>query len=372
MKVAIFHDYLNQYGGAERVLEEILAMFPEADLYTLLYDKERTLGKFEGRVTGTSFLDTDAVRRRHRAFIPLMPLAARQMNVKHDYDLVVSSSAGYAKGFGAPRLATSRGEASPFHVSYCHSPLRYAWEVDYLKNLPSAPHALTRTVGSAVARRLRAWDRRAADGVNVFMANSHFIADKIRSYYERGADVVHPPVDPAFYPERTAEGNYILMAGRLLYYKLFGLGIAACRKLGVPLKIVGRGPEESSLRRTAAGAPVEFLGKVTDDELRSLYSNAKALVFPQIEDFGLVAAEAQSCGTPVVAYREGGAADIVTDGTTGVLFSYQNAEALGDAVRTALNTRFDRRRIADAAKRFSKEKFKKKFMDVLKRSGFPL
>ncbi len=369
MRVAVLHDYLNQYGGAERVLEAILEFFPDADVYTLLYHRGKTLGRFEHYRIKTSVLDIPPVQKHHRLFIPLMPLAAELLKLERNYDLIVSSSAGYAKGFG--------GGGNAFHICYCHAPLRYAWESEYLKGLPFAPTALAHRVGKFIARRLREWDKRAAGKVNVFIANSSFIREKIRAYYGRDAEVIHPPVDtgifhPALPAEASAkEGDYYLMVGRLLYYKLFGLGIEACKRLNVPLKIVGSGPEERALRRQANGARnITFVKGASDDELRVLYSGAKAFLFPQTEDFGLVAAEALSCGAPVIAYGEGGSRDIVEEGKTGLFFPYQTVESLMGAMRRSENIRFDRNHIALRAERFSKEEFKRKFGDILKETGF--
>lgn len=181
MKVAILHDYLNQFGGAERVLKTLLDIFPKADLYTLLHDEERTLGLFKNRVKGTSFLDIPLVRRRHRAFIPLMPLATKMLRPKEEYDLVISSTAGYAKGIPVK---------AKYHICYCHSPLRYAWEADYLKKLSFSPWPLTQSVLYPIASWLKNWDKRASQNVNLFIANSDFIAGKIKSYYGREAEVI--------------------------------------------------------------------------------------------------------------------------------------------------------------------------------------
>ncbi len=212
MRVAITHDYLNQFGGAERVLESLIELFPHADLYTLLYDKQKTKGIFEKNIRGSSFLDVPWIRKHHRLFIPLMPFAASFLRPKKEYDLVISSTAGYAKGF---RIK------APYHISYCHSPLRYAWEIDYLKNLRFSPKALSNLIAYPIARWLKKWDRNAAQRVNLFIANSDFIAQKIKSYYGRDAIVVYPPVDTdTFYPEpESGKKEYYLMAGRLLYYK---------------------------------------------------------------------------------------------------------------------------------------------------------
>lgn len=372
MKVAILHDYLNQYGGAERVLQVLLRMFPTADLYTLLYDKDRTRGMFEGRVTGTSALDAPLVRHHHRAFIPAMPLAAATLtSARNPYDLVISSSAGYAKGINI---------AGKVHVSYCHSPLRYAWDFDHLAHVPFAPWPLREAVLKPVARLLKHWDRNAAARVNVFLANSHFIADKISAYYGREAEVVYPPVDTNFWkplPRAELKPNHLtpsayLMTGRLLYYKRFDIGIRAFNELNKPLVIVGAGPEEEKLKKLATSPLITFKKDLSDEELRAEYARAKALVFPQVEDFGLVAAEAQACGTPVIAYGKGGGAEIVVDGVTGLHFPEQTPEALMDAIRRFETMKFDRRAMVRNAKRFSEAAFIKDMGRALARIGIPI
>lgn len=363
MRVAIAHDYLNQFGGAERVLQALLEIFPDADLYTLLYDKEKTRGLFEKNKPKSSILNIPGVRRHHRIFIPLMPIAASLMRPKKEYDLLISSTAGYAKGF---RIRAS------YHVSYCHSPLRYAWEIDYLKNLRFSPKVLSNLVAYPIARWLKEWDRRAAQNVNLFIANSEFIAEKINSYYGRDAIVVHPPINTdLFYPEpQPGKKEYYLMAGRLLYYKGFDLGIAAFNQLQKPLKIVGQGPELSKLKKLVKSPLIEFVQSASDEELRMFYSNAKAFLFPQIEDFGLVAAEAQACGTPVIAFAQGGAREIVANKKTGLFFFEQTPEAIVNAVNNFEYCLFDRRFIARSALRFSKELFKEHIINTLARYGF--
>ena len=366
MKVAIFHDYLNQFGGAERVLQVFLEMFPDADLYTLLYDREKTLGLFDGRISGTSVLDIKPVRNRHRLFIPFMPLASRTVPVNDGYDLIISSSAGYAKGFGS-----SHQDVNRFHLCYCHSPLRYAWEVEYLQKLPFSPWVLAQVIFRPILSYLRKWDKRASNRVNAFVTNSEFIADKVEAYYGRDARVVYPPVDmEKFYTDSDeSEDGYYLMAGRLLYYKLFDIGIRAFNQLHKPLKVVGAGPEAQKLKRIA-GPTVEFVSGISDDELRRVYSNAKAFIFPQTEDFGLVAAEAQACGTPVIAHDSGGAKEIVENEKTGLLFENQRVEDVVDAVRRFEDMSLDRDYIAERARRFSKDLFVANMREVLKESGF--
>jgi glycosyltransferase involved in cell wall biosynthesis len=348
------------------VLSALLEMFPEADVYTLLYDKEKTNDIFEGKVKGTSLLDWPGIKRHHRLFIPFMPLAVFFMRPKGKYDLLISSSAGYGKGIRVN---------SPFHISYCHTPLRYAWEIDYLKNLPFSPKPLSNFIGRPIARLLRNWDKKVAQKVNLFIANSDFIKSKIKSYYGRDAVTIYPPVDEEtfhFEPE-TKQKDYYLMVGRLLYYKGFDLGILAFNQLRKPLKIVGRGPELEKLRKIAKSPLIEFVTtNPSDHELRKIYNEAKALVFPQIEDFGLVAAEAQACGLPVIAFDQGGGREIVENKKTGLLFKEQSPEAIARAVRDFENLKFNRRSVAKSAERFSKENFKRNFLSAAARSGIRL
>ncbi len=363
MKVALVHDYLNQYGGGERVLEALLAMFPQADLYTLLYDPERTYGRFAGREIKTSFLDVPFVRQRHRPFIPLMPLAMRTLRLADDYDLVISDSAGFAKGIARPRNA--------FHLSYCHTPLRYAWErKSYFSNF------FFRHLCAPAFAALRAWDRQAALGPDAIIANSRYVADKVREYYRREAAVVYPPVNTDFfsYDPQARDAGYYLAVGRLLPYKKFDLVLKAFAGLKLPLLIAGAGPELEALKRMsrALDVPAEFLGFVRDEErLRDLYRRARALIFPQVEDFGLVAAEAIACGAPVVAFRGGGALEIVEDGKTGVFFREQTAECLANAARVLERTAFDRRKIASRGARFSVSAFHRGIVKRLPRELRP-
>ncbi len=363
MRIAILHDYLTQFGGAERVLKAILKIFPSADLYTLMYDEELMKGLFSRELKKTSFLDGKFARRWHRLFIPLMPLAAKFLTSDTVYDLVISSTAGYAKGINV------RGK---YHICYCHAPLRYAWDFEYLRDLPHGVSHVPKFITRPIADALRRWDKRASGKVNVFIANSHYIAEKIKSYYGRDAYVVYPPIDTNVFTRRASDetGDYYLMVGRFLYYKRFDLGLRALQELKLRLRIVGSGPEEKKMRRIANPAYVEFLPNVSDADLRRLYASAKALIFPQEEDFGLVAAEAQACGAPVIAYSRGGASEIVRHRETGILFSEQTKDALKEAVRECELRNFDRGYISRTAERFSEENFKREFMNVIRRSGF--
>ncbi|MDP1719071.1 MAG: glycosyltransferase, partial [bacterium] len=350
--------YLNQYGGGERVLECLMEMFPEAPVYTLLHDVEKTGGRFKSRVFKTSFLDFKFARRNHRWFIPFMPLAARSLNLGDKYDLIISDTAGFAKGIRYNRQTTK-------HICYIHTPLRYAWEQDnYLEKL------LTKfqlRITRPVLNYLKNWDYKYGKRPDVLLANSKFIGKKVKEYYGRPAKIIYPPVDTeVFYLDEKSlkiksKKGYYLAIGRILHYKRFDLVVEAFKKLGLPLKIVGSGPELTNIQHRTSGAKnIEFLKFINDDnELRELYAGARAVIFPQVEDFGLVAAEAQACGTPVIAYNEGGATEIVENGKTGILFSQQSVESLVGAVELFQKKRFSRKYIAASARRFSKDNFRR-------------
>ncbi len=366
MRVALVHDYLNQYGGAERVLECLMEMFPEAPVFTLMHDAERTGNRFVSRVAKTSFLDFPFARRNHRLFIPLMPLAAKMTNLGSDFDLIISDTAGFAKGIRYNTKTTQ-------HISYIHTPLRYAWEQEgYLGNLLSDFQLL---ISKPILNYLRGWDYRSGKRPQVLIANSQFIAKKIRDYYGRPAKVIYPPVDTSvFYLDVKSKkvkvkNDYYLAIGRLLHYKKFDLVVDAFAKLKLPLKIVGSGPEAEKLKvqcKMLNAGNIELLPFVEDEnELRKLYNGAKAVIFPQVEDFGLVAAEAQACGAPVIAYAEGGALEIVENKKTGILFAQQSVESLVAAVELFEKKRFSRKAIADSAKRFSKERFQEEFVSLI-------
>lgn len=365
MKVALTHDYLNQYGGGERVLETLSEIFPEAPIYTLFYDKDKTRNRFDGKVQGTSFLNNSLVANNHRFFIPLMPTAANLMDLKSDYDLIISSSAGFGKGIGTSQWLKVKSQKLPRHISYIHTPLRYAWESSQYFNW----HPAVKLAAAPIFSYLRQWDKKAGQRPDTLLANSHFISEKIKKYYNRESEVIYPPVDSSkFYKSDVKRGGYFLAVGRLLPYKRFDLIIEAFNRLNWPLLIVGDGPELPNLKSMVKSKKIEFYPFVDDNDLRTFYSGAEALVFPQVEDFGLVAAEAQACGCPVIAFSEGGAREIVTEGVTGVFFHKQTVEDLVVAVKRFLLTSFNEDAIQKSAEKFSKNKFKKEILKIVKSS----
>ena len=326
MKTALVYDYLNAPGGGERLLGIVARMFPQAPIYALMHDPGRFSGAFPGHEIVTSVFDCAPLRAHHRAIIPLMPLMAGAMRVGDGYDTVVSLSAGYGKGIRMPDGAR--------HLSYCFTPLRYAWEEGLLPFRGRGSGAL-RALASPVAACLRGWDRRAAQKPDRIATLSDFIAGKIRRHYGRAAETVYPPVDREsfFFDPKARKGEYFLAAGRLMQYKKFDLVIAAFNELRLPLVIAGAGPDYARLKTLVSSPFIAFAGFVPDEGLRSLYAGARAFVFPQVEDFGLVGIEAIACGTPVIAIRAGGAAEIVEEGETGMFFEAQSPEALVLAVR---------------------------------------
>ena len=295
MKIALVHDYLNQYGGAERVLEAIAEIFPSAPIFTLIYSPKHIRGAFSDKEIHTSFLQKfPLVKSHHRVFPLLMPVAVEKFNLSK-YDIVFSDSTSFAKG------VITKPET--LHICYCHTPPRYAWDDShkYIREFTMFP--LAKIFVPFFMNYIRLWDREAAMRVDEFICNSKFVAKRIQKYYKKKAKVIYPPVDTKkFSPSNKPPEDYFLMVGRLLAYKKFDIAIEAFNKLKLPLKIVGEGPERKKLE-AIANKNIEFLGERHNRELEKYYQNCKALIFPQEEDFGLVAIEAMACGRPVIAYR---------------------------------------------------------------------
>lgn len=326
MKPAIVHEYLNQYGGAERVLQVLLTMLPNAPIYTTLYHEGLTGGVFAGQTIRTSFLQRmPGAVRWHHLYAPLMPLAMEQFDLSA-FDTVLSVSASFAKG-----VLTHPGSR---HLCYCLTPPRFLWD-DSQRFVERFRYPLPiARLSPLILSWLRVWDRHAAERVDQWIAISECVRERIQKYYQKDAIVVHPPVNVAKFPLAQGPGTYWLMVGRLVAYKNFDLAIKAFNRLGWPLVIVGTGVEERRLRR-AAGSSVSFVGQVSDERLSELYRGAAGIVFPQEEDFGIVPLEAMASGRPVVALRRGGALETVIDRITGLFFDEETPEALADAVDRA-------------------------------------
>lgn len=358
MRVALVHDYLNQYGGAEKVLEAFSEIFPNAPIYTLVYSNKKMRGAFSNREIKTSFLQKiPFAKSKHRIFPLLMPVAVEQFDLS-DYDLVLSDSASFAKG-----IIT---KPNTLHICYCHTPPRYAWDDShkYIKEF-GMPKIVKKLVPFFM-NYIRIWDKEAALRVDKFICNSNFVANRIKKYYRKNAKVIYPPVETSKFSLANQEEskNYFLMVGRLLPYKKFDIAISAFNKLGLPLKIIGSGPEKSNLQKIA-NRNIEFLGEVSSEELPKYYKECKALIFPQEEDFGIVALEAMSSGKPVIAYKGGGALESIKHDQTGIFFEKQTPESLLKAVSSFDAKKFNSPQIREHAIQFNKQRFKKQIKELL-------
>jgi len=357
-RVALVHDWLTGMRGGEKVLEAIAELYPGAPIFTLLHVKGSVSHELERRRIVRSFVQhLPGAARFYRTYLPLFPTAIEQFSFD-GYDLVISTSHCVAKSVIVPERTT--------HLCYCHSPMRYAWDQFDAYFGPAQVGVVRSRLLRPVLARLARWDAGTAYRAHRFVANSQYVAGRIARYYNREATVVYPPVDTEFYqpdPARRPE-PFFLVVSALVPYKRLDVAIRAADLAGVPLKIVGRGPEEARLRAMAGGR-VEFLGWRTDEEIRSLYQTCTAVVMPGVEDFGMVPVEAQACGRPVIAYAEGGALESVSDGTTGVLVRDLSAEAFAAAIGDVLSRGFDPVVIRRHAESFSRPRFQREFQQQI-------
>lgn len=358
MRVALVHDHLNQYGGGERVLSVFCELFPYAPIYTLVYDEKLTGRSFRGRTIHTSFLQKiPGARTNHRLWPALMPLAIEQFDLSR-FDLVISNSASFAKGvITKPHTK---------HLSYCLTPTRFLWD-DSHKHIEEFQRPwLVKKLTPLLLSYLRIWDQEASHRVDQFVAISDFIKTRIKKYYQREAEVVFPPAETQRFRISPETDGYYLMVGRLVPYKQFDLAVKAFNELGWPLKIIGDGPQRKYLEKLAK-PNVEFLGLISDHLLPRYYARAKALIFPQEEDFGLVVVEAMASGRPVLAFKAGGAKETIKEGETGTFFSEQSVESLIRALRQFNPADFDPQCVRARALLFDKEIFKEKFLKTLQK-----
>ncbi|HET9185498.1 MAG TPA: glycosyltransferase [Solirubrobacterales bacterium] len=353
--VALVHDYLLVMRGAERTFAAMAECWPEAPIYTLLYDEEGTGGQFADRVVNTSYLQRLGIRQRgFRALLPAFPRAVRGLRLD-GHDLVVSSSSAFAHAVARPRGA--------HHVCYCHTPFRYAWfQRERALEEVAAPlrPALRRTLW-----KIREGDRAAARAVTGYVANSAVTQRRIASYWGRESSVVHPPVEVERFQPAAEVEDYFLVVTELVPHKRVELALEAAERAGARLRVVGEGPERERLEARYGGAAgsAEFLGRVDDAELARLYARARAMVLPNEEEFGIAAVEAQAAGRPVVAAAAGGALETVLDGETGILIEPGDIDGFARALAATDFSRFDAGRIAARARHFSKAAFQRRLRD---------
>jgi glycosyltransferase involved in cell wall biosynthesis len=354
VKTAIVHYWLLSMRGGEKVVEALCELFPTAEIYTHVYDPDGISDIIRAHRVHTTFIQKlPKARILYRKYLPLMPMALEELDLR-EYDLVVSSEAGPAKG------VITRPDS--LHVCYCHSPMRYIWDnyVIYRKNAGW----LTRVFMSAFSPALRVWDVSTSARVDHFVANSCFVAKRIRKFYRREAIVIYPPVAVEKFVVSDRPGDFYLCAGQLVGYKRFDLAVQAFVRNGKRLVVAGTGEEAAPLKRLAA-PNVEFLGRQTDEQMRSLMQNCRALIFPGEEEFGIIPVEVMACGRPVIAYGAGGVLETVIEGKTGIFFREQTLKSLNAAIDRFEELQFCAREIRERADLFAAPVFKRKFADFI-------
>ena len=357
MKVALVHDYLNQMGGAERVVMALHEIFPDAPVYTSIYAPERVDPAFQRMDIRTSFMQRlPLVMKHHQPYLPFYPFAMERLDLR-GYDLVLSSSSAFAKG------VITRPET--MHICYCHTPMRWCWNYDEYVEREQLGR-MARSVLPFLITGLRIWDQTSAMRVDHFIANSPVVAERIKKYYRREAVVIPPPVEANRFPfdPSTLPEDYFLIVSRLVPYKRVDLAIEACNRLHLPLVIIGGGRDLEPLRRLA-GPTIRFLGRLPDAEVQHYYTHCRALLFPGEEDFGITPLEAQAAGRPVIAYGSGGALASVIDGVTGVFFHEQTVESLATALAAFNEQRFNPESIRSHALEFDTPRFQRRILQFI-------
>jgi glycosyltransferase involved in cell wall biosynthesis len=347
---ALVHDWLNQQGGAEKVLEVLVRMFPGAPVYTSMYAPRRMPAAYRDWDIRTSFMQgLPGVTTRHQAYLPLYPLAFNRMDLR-GHSLILSNKSAFCHGIPVPAAAT--------HICYCLTPTRFLWQYESYRAREALSPALDATLRPVIAR-LRRWDYAAAQRVHHFIAISREIKERISECYGRDSTIIYPPVDLAgFRPTDDPPGDYYLAGGRLIPYKRTDLAIKACTQLGLKLFVYGDGRDRRALEQMA-GPTVTFLGRVSDERLAELYRGARAFLFPGLEDFGIAPLEAQASGRPVIAFAGGGALDTILPGQTGELFSPQTPEALAVVLERFDPVAYDPRACRANAERFGVDRFER-------------
>jgi glycosyltransferase involved in cell wall biosynthesis len=362
-RVAIVHEWLTIPGGSEQVVLELLELFPDAEIFTSIYDPAPWPDRLRARPVHVSALDRiPGARRNYPRLLPLMDLAFRRFDLR-GFDLVVSSNHACAKNVRVP--------PGTLHVCYCHTPMRYAWEENFLEG-EQVGHA-GRLILPPLLGHMRRRDLAGSRSPDIFVANSAHVADRIARFYGRTSRVVHPPVDvERFLSLARRPRNRYVVFGRVVPYKRVDLAVQACADAGIPLTVAGDGRALEAIRAgLGQSSDVRLLGRITDEARDELFSQARALVFPGEEDFGIVPVEAQAAGVPVVAYGVGGALETVVDGRTGVLFPEQTTDSLIAAIARLEALDLPEREIRANARRFGRERFRRELATVILEASGP-
>lgn len=352
MKVAIVHDWLTIYGGSESIVRIMHEFYPEAPIYTTVYDRKNMPEDFQQMDIRTSFIQKLPFgKKKYTSYLMMMPYAFEQFDLS-EYDLVISSNTSCSKG-----VITG---ANTLHICYCNTPMRYGW--DFYHEYVKPKNALARFFIAWMMKGIRQWDRLSADRVDVFIANSNNVAKRIKKHYRRKSKVIYPPVRTSLFQKSDTDEGFYLAVSRLVPYKRVDLVVEAFTKLNLPLKVIGDGSEYKDIA-AKAGQTVEMLGRVDDAAVLRYMQGCKAFLFPGEEDFGITPIEAQACGKPVIAYGKGGALETVEADKTGVFFYEQTLEAVTEAVKRFEAMTFDGAYIRRHAEQFSEERFKKELKE---------
>lgn len=355
MTIALLHDWLNQLGGAEDVLDVLHQMFPAAPIYTSIYDRQRMPATWSAWDIRSTWMDRlPNVHARHQPYMPFFALTWASLRVPTEYDLVISNKSAFCIA----------ARTSGRHICYCLTPTRFTFDFPAYADRESIPVGAT-VILRALNILLRRWEINSSRHVSKFIAISGEVQNRIRQYYQRNSQIIYPPVQvDAFNVSRESE-DFFLIVSRLLPYKRIDLAIEVFNQLGLPLVIAGDGRDRQRLQRMA-GSNVKLMGRVDDATLRDLLSRCRAFVFPGLEDFGIAPINAMACGKPVIAYAGGGALDTVSDGITGVLFDRQTPSSLMTGVQRLLGMTFSPDQIRAQAEKFSVARFEKEMLDAIR------
>jgi glycosyltransferase involved in cell wall biosynthesis len=347
MKIAIIHDYLASYGGSEKTFKVLSEIFPEAELYTLFYDKNLKKKMFPGKIIYTSFLQKfpSFFKKHYQWLLPLLPIAAETIDLRN-YDIVISSNHSFVKGIITRPKTT--------HICYCYSPTRYLWD---------------KSRRNILLHYFRVWDRHASERVDEFIACSKTVQNRIKKYYKRDSVVIYPPVEAVKETQDSklnTSGEFYLIVSQLRKYKRIDIAVEAFNKLGLKLVIIGEGPEKGKLKRMA-NKNIKFLGFQPQEVVDKYYRDCTAFIFPTEDDFGIAPVEAMAYGKPVLAYRKGGATETIIEGKTGEFFDYQNSAILADGIRRLrLNLKnYNPQFISRHVEKFSKQRFEKEIKEYI-------
>jgi len=358
MKIAIVHDYLNQYGGAEKVIEVFHELFPEAPIYTSIYDQSKLPDNFKKMNIIPSFMQKFPLLDKHfKKYLLFYPKAIESFNLR-GFDIILSSSSAFAKG------AVKRNNAC--HICYCYSPMRFVWDYDNYIHKENFGR-ITRKFLPLAIKSLKKWDLATVNRVDHFIVISNYIKDRVKEIYNRDSEVIYPPVNVGDFTSIKKVEDYFLIVSRLNPYKNIDLVIEVFNKMNLRLKIAGTGPYLNTLKNLVKTRKIEFLGRISDTELKEIYSRCRAYIFPGKEDFGISPVEAQASGRPVIAFADGGALETVVDGVTGVFFKENSQESLMRTIQDFLNIedKFNSNEIVKNALRFDKGIFKEKIIQYI-------